>query len=118
MQRQFRCQLAPLGAALVFIERASDLSSITRNRESYHVALLPAALPHNDWWALWVAISLLTPRPALLVYAHAASFQLWSGVLEAGGYDVIVEPFCDEELQGAVLQAAQNFKERALNDPE
>jgi DNA-binding NtrC family response regulator len=116
MQGQLRRQLAPLGAGLVFIERASDLSSITRNRDSYHVALLPAALPNNDWWALWGAISLLTPRPALLVYAHAASFQLWSGVLEAGGYDVIVEPFTDQEIQQAVLRAAESFEERRQNE--
>jgi FixJ family two-component response regulator len=39
-------------------------------------------------------------------------------VLEAGGYDVIVEPFSDEELQRAVLQAAKNFEERSLNESE
>jgi DNA-binding response OmpR family regulator len=48
-----------------------------------------------------------------LVYAHTASFQLWSGVLEAGGYDVLVEPFTAEELQGAVLRAAASFAERS-----
>ena len=116
MQGQLRRQLAPLGAALVFIERASDLSSMTRDGAPYHVALLPAALPDNDWWALWGAISLLTPRPALLVYAHTASFQLWSGVLEAGGYDVIVEPFTDHEIQHAVLRAAESFEERRQNE--
>jgi hypothetical protein len=33
-----------------------------------------------------------------LVYAREATFQLWSGVLELGGYDVIVEPFSDNDL--------------------
>jgi len=117
-QGEIRRQLAPIGVTLAFISRAPDLSQFPRDRNLFHVALLPAALPDSDWWAVWGEISLLNPRPAVLVYAHAASFQLWSGVLEAGGYDVIVEPFCDEELQGAVLQAAQNFKERALTDPE
>jgi len=51
-----------------------------------------------------------------LVYAHTASFQLWSGVLEVGGYDVIVEPFTDEEIQRAVLRAARSFKERCSNE--
>jgi hypothetical protein len=32
-------------------------------------------------------------------------------VLETGGYDVIVEPFRDEELQGA-----KNLEERVLNE--
>ena len=43
-------------------------------------------------------------------------FQLWSGVLEAGGYDVIVEPFTDREIQGAVLRAAASFEERRQNE--
>ena len=116
MQRELRRQLAPLGVTLIFIERAAELSYITRGQASYHVALLPAALPDADWWALWGSISLLNPRPALLVYAHTANFQLWSGVLEAGGYDVIVEPFTDREIQGAVLRAAASFEERRQSE--
>jgi DNA-binding NtrC family response regulator len=118
MQRELRRQLAPLGVSLIFIERAAELSYITRGRASYHVALLPAALPDAEWWALWGSISLLNPRPALLVYAQTADFQLWSGVLEAGGYDVILEPFTDREIQGAVLRAAASFEERRQNEME
>jgi DNA-binding NtrC family response regulator len=116
MQPELRRQLAPLGVAPVFVERAAELSYLTRERAYFHVALLPAALPDADWWALWGSISLLNPRPALLVYAHTANFQLWSGVLEAGGYDVLVEPFTDREIQGAVLRAAASFEERRQSD--
>ena len=116
MQGELRRQLAPLGLTLLFIERAAELSYITRNRDFYHVALLPATLPEADWWALWGTISLLNPRPALLVYTQTASFQLWSGVLEAGGYDVIVEPFTEEEIRKAVLRAAESFEERRQNE--
>ena len=58
----------------------------------------------------------LAKRPAILVYAREATFQLWSGVLESGGYDVIAEPFSDVEIRTAVLQAAQNFEERLSSD--
>ena len=112
-QPKLKRQLAPLGVTPVFIERAAELSHITRDRAFFHVALLPAALPHSDWWALWGSISLLNPRPAILVYAQTADFQLWSGVLEAGGYDVIVEPLTDEKLQEAVLRAAESFATRS-----
>jgi DNA-binding NtrC family response regulator len=115
-QPKLKRQLAPLGVTPVFIERAAELSHITRDRAFFHVALLPAALPDSDWWALWGSISLLNPRPAILVYAQTADFQLWSGVLEAGGYDVIVEPFSDQEIQGAVIRAAASFEERRHNE--
>jgi PleD family two-component response regulator len=59
---------------------------------------------------LWAEIGLLDPRPEIVVYSQTSSFRLWSGVLEMGGFDVIVEPFTDKELQGAVLRAARSFK--------
>jgi len=116
MQKEIRSQLSPIGAALAFASRATELFRMIRNRGVYDVVLLPAALPDTDWWTVWGEISLLNPRPAILVYAHRASFQLWSGVLESGGYDVIVEPFTDDELQIAVLRAAKSVDELPSSD--
>jgi hypothetical protein len=116
-QGQMRGQLAPLGVTIDFIGKAAELSHLALSHRSYHVALLPAALPDNGWWALWGEMALLNPRPEILVYAETASFQLWSGVLEVGGYDVIVEPLTENELQRAVIRAATSFRERCLENP-
>ena len=105
-------QLAPLNANLLFVRHSAEASAAIRENDVFQVALLPASLTDTDWWELWGALALLNARPAILVYAREATFQLWSGVLELGGYDVIVEPFSDEELQRAVLRAAQSFDER------
>ncbi len=117
MQGEIRHQLNSLGMSPVLVSRATEFAHVVRSGEIYQVALLPAALPDTDWWAIWGELALLNPRPAILVYAHTASFQLWSGVLEAGGYDVIVEPFTDEKLKEAVLRAAESFEERPLENP-
>ncbi len=110
MQEQIRLQLVSFGMVPVLVSRAAELAHHTRNGETYHVVLLPASMPRpDDWWAIWGDLLMLTPRPAILVYAQTASFQLWSGVLEAGGYDVIVEPLTDEKLREAVLRAAESF---------
>jgi DNA-binding NtrC family response regulator len=116
MQGQIHRQLAPLGVTIDFVNKAGELSHLALSRTSYQVALLPAVLPDTGWWSLWGEIALLNPRPEILVYAHTASFQLWSGVLEAGGYHIIVEPFTAEELQGAVLRAAGSFKGRCPDE--
>jgi DNA-binding NtrC family response regulator len=110
MQGQIRRQLSPLGVTIDFIDRATDLAQLADSRISYHVALVPAVLPDTGWWSLWAEIGLLDPRPEIVVYSQTSSFRLWSGVLEMGGFDVIVEPFTDKELQGAVLRAARSFK--------
>jgi DNA-binding NtrC family response regulator len=112
VQQQIRSQLAPAGVRVDFITKAAELSHLALRQSGYQVALLPAALPDNGWWALWGEISLLSPRPEVLIYSHTASFRLWSGVLEAGGYDVLVEPFTTEQLAQAVMRAAGSFRER------
>jgi len=112
MEGQIRRQLGSLGVVIDFVSKAAEVSQLALSRRSYHVALLPAVLPDNGWWSLWGEITLLNPRPEILVYAHKATFQLWSGVLEIGGYDLIVEPFTEEELQRAVTRAARSFEER------
>jgi DNA-binding NtrC family response regulator len=118
IQGQVRRQLAPLGVTIDFVNKATELSHPALSRTLYQVALLPAALPDTGWWSLWGEIALLNPRPEILVYARTASFQLWSGVLEAGGYDVIVEPFTEGELQGAILRAAKSFNDRFPEENE
>jgi DNA-binding NtrC family response regulator len=117
LQGQIRRQLAPLDVTIDFVSRAAEVSHLVLNRARYQVALLPAVLPDNGWWSLWGEITLLNPRHEVLVYAHCASFQLWSGVLEMGGYDVIVEPFTDDQLQQAVTRAARSFAERCGHEP-
>lgn len=105
-------QLAPFKAELLFVGRSAEAAVTIREDDVFQVALLPAGFSDNDWWELWGVLALLNPRPAILVYAREANFLLWSGVLELGGYDVLVEPFSDEELQVAVLRAAKSLEER------
>jgi hypothetical protein len=110
VQAEFQRQLADLHAAFLFVCRTSDLSELVRTQELIHVVVLPTALQKVGWWELWNEIYLLNPRPALLVYTHTASFQLWSSVLESGGYYVIVAPFTDEELREPLLELRAALK--------
>ena len=115
MHVRIRRLLASIGVAVDFISHAAELSHLAR-QNSYQVALLPASLADAGWWSLWGELSLLHPQPAVLVYAHTASFQLWADVLEVGGHDLILDPFTNEELQGAVLRAAKSFRERSSHE--
>jgi DNA-binding response OmpR family regulator len=95
----------------------AEIPSAVREQGSFEVAIVPATLPDLEWWELWGQLCMLEQRPAILVYTRAPTFHLWTAVLDLGGYDVIVEPFSDEEVQAAVLNAAQSFRERTANDP-
>lgn len=109
---RLRNQLELFGMSLTSVNHADELGHFVRNGECYQVALLPACLHDMDWWTIWGELGLLDQRPAILVYSPTASFQLWSGVLEAGGYDVLVEPISDERLKEALLRAAESFEQQ------
>jgi DNA-binding NtrC family response regulator len=114
-RREIARQLHPLDAHLVFANPSGQIDEAIDADDNFQVAILPATLTDTSWWKLWGLIELFNNRPAILVYAREATFQLWSGVLESGGYDVVVEPFSGEEIRSAVLQAAQSFEERLSN---
>ena len=114
-RREIARQLAPLKARLVFAGPSGETEDPIREDDIFQVAILPATLSDATWWRLWGVLGLLNPRPAILVYAREATFQLWSVVLESGGYDVIVDPFSDRKIREAVLRAAKNFDVRLSN---
>ena len=108
----FELPLTPFHVDLTFVRRLTDLFALTREGRVFSVMILPASLPDAELWALWGELALLTPRPEFVIYARTASFGLWSGVLEVGGHDVLVEPFRAEEVQKTVLGARRAFEKR------
>jgi DNA-binding NtrC family response regulator len=114
MQPVLLKQLAPLRVTVVCAERALEIARLISQGTVFQVALLPAAASHAEWWALWGELCLVDPRPEILVYAEANTFQLWTGVLDMGGFDVIVFPSSDLEIQTAVLRAVQCFQSRKV----
>ena len=111
-------RLTPIGIRLMFVRRVADLLVLTRKGQVFSVVILPASLPDGDVWAVWGELALLTPRPEFVVYAQTASFELWSGVLEAGGHDVLVEPYRAEEVRKTVLEARRAFEKRQAQEAE
>lgn len=114
MQPDLLRQLAPLKISVVCAGRALEVARFISQGAVFQVALLPAACSDTEWWALWGEVCLIDPRPEILVYSRSTTFQLWTGVLDMGGFDVIVYPFSDLEIQSSVLRAVRSFKERAV----
>jgi DNA-binding NtrC family response regulator len=80
----------------------------------YSVVLVPGALPAHEWWHVWGLLTTIDPQPSILVYALNSDFHMWSGVLEVGGFDVIVAPFTAAKLRVAITSAAEFFVRRPL----
>jgi DNA-binding NtrC family response regulator len=97
---------------IAFIESASELAALLHEGRTFSVAILPATVPDKGIWALWGQITLLNPRPEILICAPSADFPTWAGVLDAGGYDILVEPYSAEEFLSAVIDAEKTFQQR------
>jgi FixJ family two-component response regulator len=93
--------------------RTDAFIQCSRNR-SYSVALVPDSLPAHEWWSIWGQLTTMDPQPSILVYALSSDFPMWSGVLETGGFDVIVAPFAEAKLREAIKLAAEYFEQRSL----
>lgn len=108
-QRTLAARFEGSGMQVDCTNRMSEVPRLLRQQPLCRVLVVPAEMKDEEWWVFWGDVCLLDPRPAILVYSKAPTFELWAGVLEAGGYDVIVEPFSDEELEMAVLRAADSL---------
>jgi FixJ family two-component response regulator len=79
----------------------------------YVVALIPATgFSVEEWWTIWGFLNDMDPRPCILVYALRSDFEMWSSVLDAGAFDLIVAPFTPEKLRRAILSASDEFARR------
>jgi FixJ family two-component response regulator len=83
---------------------------------NYSVVLVPDSLPTHEWWSVWGQLTTMDPQPSILVYALSSDFPMWSGVLETGGFDVIVAPFAEAKLREAIMLAAEYFEQRSLGE--
>jgi DNA-binding response OmpR family regulator len=112
---EFSERLAQSRANILFVGDSAEAANAITEEDVFQVALLPGNLSDTNWWELWGVLTRLLRSPAILVYTRDPSFQMWSGVLDIGGHDVVVEPFSGEDLQNAVLRAARSFEERPDN---
>jgi DNA-binding NtrC family response regulator len=101
--------------ALTVCDRPEDLARLAK-KSSYSVVLLPSDLPTHQWLSTWALIITLEPRPSILVYARESDFSMWSGLLEAGAFDVIVAPFTRLKLLEAIESAVREFRARSPED--
>jgi DNA-binding response OmpR family regulator len=101
-------------AARVHLIRCSEISTFMQrlSQGGHAVVLVPATLSSEDWFRIWGIVSILDQRPSILIYAWRTDFQTWTGILEAGAFDVVVAPFTQEIFEAAISAAMTDFEGR------
>ena len=75
------------------------------------VVLTNADLPGWPWKQALQDLQRMAPPPQLVVTSRTADEFLWAEVLNWGAYDVLVEPFCRDEVERVVASARRHFED-------
>lgn len=102
-QWRMRAAAGALGLACETRHGLHDAAHALRSRH-WAVVVTEAVLPDGSWRDVLDVMpgELLPP---LLVTARLADEQLWSDVLQLGGFDVLAQPFDVSEVQRVLMQA-------------
>ena len=74
------------------------------------VVICERSLPDGEWK------DLLGKTPRLIVTSHAADEALWAEVLNLGGYDVLAQPFDEQEVRRVLTMAGGSPKTSVLKE--
>ncbi len=96
--------LSPCGIALERVETVTEAQDRMRTGR-YGVILTSPRLRDGSWLDVVTAARKEPGHPQVLVAQSSPDAHFWTDVLEAGGYDVLSQPFHPAEVQRLFLSA-------------
>lgn len=84
----------------------SEADDLLRSEPAVGLVLTDLVLPDGSWCDVLSRARDLQPEAEVVVCARLADERLWTEVLDAGGFDVLAEPYQDLEVERIVARAA------------
>jgi len=88
-------------------DRKKALKQLDRN--PVQVVIASREAPNCDWKTMLESLARRPHPPELIVTSRTADEQLWSEVLNCGGYDVLPQPFRREEIERVIASARRHY---------
>lgn len=99
-----RC-LGRLGSTVLTTSTCGEAAALLRSEPGVGVVLTDLVLPDGSWCDVLNQVLDLRPEAEVVVCARLADERLWTDVLDAGGFDVLAEPYQDLEVERVVTRA-------------
>jgi DNA-binding NtrC family response regulator len=99
-----RC-LTRLHARVLTASNCSEADEFLRSEPAVGLVLTDLVLPDGSWCDVLSRAKDLQPEAEVVVCARLADERLWTEVLDAGGFDVLAEPYQDLEVERIVARA-------------
>lgn len=106
--------LSEIPVAVLTASSCAEAAELLRDSPAVRVVLTDLCLPDGSWFDVLNRVSDLKSNTPVVVCARLADERLWSQVLEAGGFDVLVEPYEAAEVRRILSAAATGRPYRAL----
>ncbi len=106
--------LTALDANVVTAGSCGEAAERLRDEPGVRVVLTDLVLPDGSWCDVLNRVGDLRAAAEVVVCARVADERLWTQVLEAGGFDVLVEPYQDREVSRIFVAAAAGRSPRHL----
>ncbi len=91
----------------------ADAFDLLRDDPGVNLVLTDLALPDGSWCDVLSWIQERYAQAKVVVCLRMTDERVWTQVLEAGGFDVMVEPYEDREVR-RILQAAAGSRYLAV----
>lgn len=99
------------GTSLV-LDHAASLAAarvlLARNR--YGAVLTESALPDGGWLDVLEEVRRAGPAPDVIVTRPVVDARFWAEVLNLGGYDMLAQPFSEEEVRHVLENACSRIQ--------
>lgn len=107
-------QLSTIHASVVTASTCGEAVDLLRVNPWVQVVLTDLSLPDGSWCDVLDRVGDITPDAQVVVCARLADERLWTQALEAGAFDVLVEPYQPAEVRRIVDAAATGRSRRHL----
>ncbi|MBI3695092.1 MAG: response regulator [Acidobacteria bacterium] len=101
-------QLLAVAAEVEVASSCEQTAQLLRENPNISLVLTDLCLPDGSWFDILNLVSELHPGAAVVACARTADERLWTHVIEAGGFDILVEPYEEDEVNrilGAAVKA-------------
>lgn len=98
--------LSGIDANILTASSCGEAVDLLREDAGVRVVLTDLSLPDGSWFDVLNCVGDLNPEAEVVVCARVADERLWTQVLEAGGFDVLVEPYQEREVRRILGAAA------------
>ena len=99
-------QLAGIDVNVLTASSCGEAADMLRVDPRVRVVLTDLSLPDGSWFDVLNRVGDINAGAEVVVCARLADERLWTQVLEAGGFDVLVEPYEKGEVKRIVDAAA------------